>query len=246
MLAYGAVLAFSLGWLLASGFFGPSLLRRLPAKTHPRLRLALWLGGLYSMVFSTFTALIATAVILAVGWLGSEHISPGRDNIAYVLLISVLPWVGLAVFAAVVALIITRFEPARDAAKQTTELMQRAGTAAGSFQGVPLQLLELPYLAAALVDINRRPTIVLTSAVQEQLAPKELDAVYWHELGHAFGQHNGLNRLARVARTFAPRLPLTRDIADAVEQCCEQLADRFALKRVDAADLTAAKAKFSF
>ncbi|MEN9737184.1 MAG: hypothetical protein RJA26_417 [Actinomycetota bacterium] len=246
MLAYGALLGLSLFWLLTSGLLGSKILLRLTPKSHPRIRLILWMGGLYSLMFSGLTAIMSTAVILSTSWLGLEKVSAGLDNIGYVLLVSVLPWAGLALFAGLIGLIITRFEPARQAARQTNELLSLAGKPAQDFQGLPVRVLDAGYLAAALIESSKKPMILITEEVRRRLEPREFHAVLWHEVGHAIGQHNGLNRLARVAAAFAPRLPLCRDIANAVESACEELADDFALRHVEPRDLAAAKSKFAF
>jgi len=246
MLGYGALLGLSMFWLLASGLLGPWVLHRVASKAAPRIRLVLWLAGLYSLIFSALTALTSTAIILSISWLGLDKVTAGRGNIGYILLISMLPWAGLALFAGLVGLLITRFEPARQAARQTTELLTLAGTPAGDFQGIPVRVLDAGYLAAALIDSSKKPMILLTEEVRRLLEPEEFQAVLWHEVGHAMGQHNGLNRIARVAAAFAPRLPLCRDIANAVESACEELADDFALRHVAPGDLAAAKSKFAF
>jgi Zn-dependent protease with chaperone function len=246
MLGYGALLALSLGWLAVSGSVTPLFINRVLFRVHARLRLILWFGALYSPLFSGITAIICTGVLVTSSWFGLEHVSAGLDNLGYVLLVSVLPWIGLALLAGSLALIITRLEPARAVARETSELLRLAGKPIDVFQGLQVRLLATPHLAAALIEIDGQPNIVVTQRVLDDLGAAELEAVYWHECGHAVGQHNGLRRIAKTAIAFAPWLPLTRAMPEAVESACEELADQFALRRCDAEGLAAAKAKFAF
>ncbi|MEN9715022.1 MAG: hypothetical protein RJA35_489 [Actinomycetota bacterium] len=246
MLGYAALLAVSLLWFLASGLFGPNLLKLLPRRLHPRSHVLFWLGGLYSLIFSGLTALLAAGVIIVVSWADLDRADRGVSDLWYIVLVSILPYVALAGVGSAIALVLTRLEPARAAAKETTELLLLASTPAGDFHGLPVSVLDAPYLAAALVDIHRRPTILITSFAKAQLLPDQLEAVYWHELGHAVGEHNGLNRIARVASALAPRLPLTRALPAAVAQLCEAWADQYALTKVNPDSLMSARALFEF
>jgi len=246
MLAYAAPLVLSLAWFLFSGCFGPVILNRLGPKLHPRTNVMLWLGGLFSLAFSALTALVSAAILIGASWFGLDRVTVGLGNFWYVIFLSILPWVVLGLLAGLGSYLITRFEPARKAARETNELFESSRKPLDIFHGVAIQVLEVPLLAAALVDIDRRPTILVTRGVIDSLTESELEAVYWHEVGHAIGEHNGLNRLARFATHLIPWLPLTRDIAAAVDSGCEAWADRFALAKVEPRDLASAKDKFRF
>jgi len=246
MLAYVAPLVLSLVWFFFSGYFGPAILNRFASKLHPRATVMLWLGGLYSLAFSALTALVSAAILICASWFGLGRVTVGLGNFWYVILLSILPWVVLGLMAGLGSYLITRFEPARQAARATNEVFKTGRRPLDTFHGVAIQVLEVPLLAAALVDIDRRPTILVTRGVLDSLSESELEAVYWHEVGHAAGEHNGLNRLAGFASSLIPWLPLTRDVAVAVDSGCEAWADRFALTKVDPAALASAAAKFRF
>ena len=246
MLAYAAPLVLSLAWFLFSGCFGPVVLNRLGPKLHPRADVMLWLGGLFSLAFSTLTALVSSAILIGASWFGLGRVTVELGNFWYVIFLSILPRVVLGLLAGLGSYLMTRFESARKAARETNQLFESSRKPLDIFHGVAIQVLEVPLLAAALVDIDRRPTILVTRGVIDSLTESELEAVYWHEVGHAVGEHNGLNRLARFATHLIPWLPLTRDIAAAVDSGCEAWADRFALANVEPRDLASAKDKFRF
>jgi len=246
LLAYAIPLALSLIWFLVSSLLGPSLLRLLPKRLHPRFKVMLWLGGLYSMLVSVLTAIASATILIFGGWFGLKLVSAGIRNLWYVLLVSLLPWALLALTAAALAAVLTRLEPARIAARQTSQLLAHTSHALTEFHGIPVRVLELSILAATLVDTDRRPSILITRGALDSLSADELEAVYWHEFGHAVAEHNGLNRIARVSAALVPWLPLTRQLPGAVLSLCEAWADRVALQRVSAASLATARSKFTF
>jgi len=246
MLPYGCLLATALGLFLVSGFLGPQFLGFSLRNARPGLRLWAWLGGLYSLAFSSLTALACLAVLIGSGWSNSSKANRGLGDLWYLVLVSALPYIALASLGILIASAITKLQPAVAAAKETTDLLLLKSRESETFRGIPVRILEANHPAAALVVVENQPSILITRGATIDLSKEELDAVLWHELGHALGRHNSLNRLARVACVLTPWLPLTRDLSTVVEHSCEEIADRFALKHASMDALLGAKSKFKF
>jgi Zn-dependent protease with chaperone function len=246
LLAYSALLALSLVWFAGSGLFGPKLLNLLPKRMHPRFRILFWLGGLYSLGFSALTAMACAGIMLAFSWNGLDQADRGLSDLWYIVLVSILPYAAFAGLGIAAALVILRLQPAREAARETSQLLKLTSRPHADFQGLPVRMLDAGFLAAALVELDRRPTILITRQALQDLTEVEIHAVYWHELGHAVGEHNGLNRIARIAGALAPGLPLTRALPEAIRSNCEEWADVFALAKADPAALASARSKFAF
>ncbi|MEN9747890.1 MAG: hypothetical protein RLZZ603_582 [Actinomycetota bacterium] len=246
MLAYGGLLALSLSWFLLSGLFGPKFLNVITRRLPSSVSLWLWLSGLYALLFSAITAAVSLGLLIGYGWSTSSQADRGVGDLWYLFLVSVLPYVALALLGALAAAVFTRLQPALSAARSTNALLRGSSSEIRNFNGVPIRVLETNVLAAAIVEVARQPIILITRGVLETLSADELEAVYWHELGHAFGEHNGLSRIALFASTLTPWLPFTREAQWAIGDLCERSADGFAASRVDSKVLQSARQKFSF
>jgi Zn-dependent protease with chaperone function len=246
LIAYGGILALSLVWCLLSGVFGARLLRKLAKRLSPATQLWLWFGGLYALLFSALTSTICLGVLIWYGWTISPEIDHGPGNLWYLFIISVLPYIALALVGAALAAVFTKLQPAIEAASKTNEYLKLSSGEHTEFGGIRVRVLESDILAAALVDVEHRPLILVTRGVLKSLNEHELEAVYWHELGHGIGEHNGLTRIARFASVLVPWLPLAREAGGAVSAICERLADQYAATHVGAEALESAHAKFTF
>ncbi|MEN9989581.1 MAG: Peptidase family [Actinomycetota bacterium] len=246
MLAYASVLVLSLGCFLISGFLGPKIIGSLPKSLKPQLRIFAWFGGLYALVFSALSVLISSLILVIDSWFSLQTVTTGSSNLGWVVLLSILPWIALGLIGAMLAAVVTRLEPALALARQTKELLRLVGKPVGDFHGLELQVLQVPVLAASLTDGDKNPRILISAEAIELLSEQELEAVYWHELGHAIGQHNGQLRIARMFGTLLPWLPLARVVATAVEISCEDFANQYALEHCDANALSSAQSKFTF
>lgn len=246
MLAYGVLLALGLGWFVLTGLFGSSVLHAVPRRIPLTLRLWLWLAGLYSLAFSALTSLVCLGILIGYSWKTLPQAGHGIGDLWYLFMVSVLPYVALALFGALAASAFTNIQPAIEAARSASELLRGVSSDLRQFQGIAIRVLETPVLVAAVVEVSRRPIILVTRGVLSELEPAELEAVYWHELGHALREHNGLGRIARFAATLLPWLPLARDAKDAVSDLCESIADQFAESQVATQTLASARAKFAF
>jgi Zn-dependent protease with chaperone function len=106
-----------------------------------------------------------------------------------------------------------------------------------------------PTLGAVLVEhsqpaaycvAGRHPTVILTTAALQALAPGQLDAVLAHERAHLAWRHHRLLALARISRRVLPFLPLMRDAEAQVERLVELHADDAAAQAHDPGSLATA------
>ena len=246
MAAYGSLLAWSLLWFVFSGFLGHRLIGRVARLLPAATQLWFWLAGLYALLFSALTSVVCLGILIWNGWATSSQASHGPEDLGYLFLVSVLPYLALALLGALFAAAFTKLQPAIEAAKETSELLKLSSTEHTTFEGIQVRVLETQLLVAALVEISRTPIILVTRGALDALNTEEIKALYWHEVGHGIGEHNGLTRIARFASTLLPWLPFARESAAAVRELCEKLADKFAAERVGLSALESAHSKFTF
>lgn len=245
MVDYLALLGLSLVWFLGVGFGGHRLLA-LTNRLRPGRQVALWLMSLYSLVMSLLTGLASSIVLSVLAWHSLHAITPGRSNLWFVALVSILPWVTLGAIAALAGTLLTRLDPARQAARAVGELLHQRRATTSSFEGLGVQKVETEIPLALVADGGRKPMLLISTGADAVLTEAEMSAVLWHEYAHAIYQHNGIKRVAATAAALAPKLPLARLMPNAIHGLCEWWADEFALARVSEEDLTSARTKMHF
>jgi Zn-dependent protease with chaperone function len=100
--------------------------------------------------------------------------------------------------------------------------------------------IELPIMVAGVA----RGKILISTTAARTLRESELHAVLWHEIGHIRGGHNQLKQLAGFVRSLSPWLIASQALVNEVNRLSEIDADRFALRKVDPALLSATRSKF--
>ena len=245
MLSYLAMLGLSLAWFLVFGYGGPRLLA-LAKRCTPRRQIALWLSVLYSLVVSVLTALAALIVLSIKAWDSLHSVTPGRSNLWFVVLLSLLPWITLGTLASIAAALLTRFEPAVIAARNVGNVLQNKSGNSSRFMDLEVQQLDTAIPLALVADYGRKPVLLISTGAESLLSAKEREAVLWHEYAHAVYQHNGIKRVAATAEALAPKVPLTHKILGVVQSLCEEWADEYALGKVSSAELATARTKLKF
>lgn len=245
MLNYLALLGLALAWFFVVGFAGHRILP-LAARLSPGRQVAAWLTSLYSLIVSLLTALATSIVLSVMAWHSLHTVTPGRSNLWFVILVSVLPWVTLGAISALAGALLTRLEPARQAARAVGALLHQRSATSNSFEGMDIQMVATEIPLALVADTRRRPVLLISTGAQDLLNEAEMHAVLWHEYAHAIYQHNGIKRAAATAAALAPRLPLARLMPSKIDRLCESWADEFALAKVSGEDLSSAREKMHF
>lgn len=243
---YSALLATSLLWFFSTGLFGARILKLLPSSIHPRLLLTLWFGGLYSLVVSLLSSLI-TGVIVMLNSYGQLHTtSVGLGNLLLVVLVSLLPWLAVALAGGTLAHTVTKWGTAITNYRSVSNYIGGLGVTLKVFRGIPVARVELEVPLALVSDEHGLSRIIMSSTALNMLSSDELNAVLWHEVGHVVGGHNSLKRVAAVAASLLGWLPLARLMVSHTHELMEQEADLVALRHIHAEVLASARSKFAF
>jgi hypothetical protein len=72
----------------------------------------------------------------------------------------------------------------------------------------------------------------------------EIEAIYWHELGHIRGHHNLLKSVARLVSLLTPNFRASKFFRLETDHLVELTADNFAKKHVSEKTLRSAREKF--
>ena len=206
----------------------------------PRIGLTLWFTYLASSIAASALALFVT------GWALLEYFNQtwGADSIELDLLQHFGLWVLVAITGIIISLLNLRAEPLLvDAGIAKKELLQTSRHL-GEFAGNPIRELTFPVPLAFVARIHGTPTIVISDSSREQLSEAELDAMYWHEVGHIKGRHNFVNAVAKWVALLTPTISASKVFLEETKQLTELLADRFAKRHASKEALQSARAKF--
>lgn len=234
-------------WVLLVTVGAPLVLsNRKFLQRRPRLGLMLWFTLLLSAFLAAIGAIELGFLFVFELWLQLGTTSAGLANLAIVIFQSLAPWVLLAAASGVLVLVSTRLEPITEQAASIKSALSDSLVPNHIFEGVAVSWVAVPVPLAFVTRIEGKPRIVISTAAKELLSEAELQAVLWHELGHIWGSHNLLRRIAYLVKTLTPRLPVSASMVANVELLCELEADGFAVTKVKPEDLASARAKFAF
>ncbi len=208
---------------------------------NPRLGLTLWF-----LTLLTAGAASALALSVAIGSILSTYVALqanpiGSNSWLLAIVASFAPWLILAIAGISLALVNQRLAPFVAQANLLTPLLSAAARPVFKFEGIQVSEIDLPVFIA----LAGRNSILISGSALAGLQQQELDAVLWHEVGHIRGRHNHLKQLAGFVHTLSPWFAASRALIAEVDRLAEIDADRFALRHVDAAVLTAAHSKFT-
>lgn len=243
-LIVGGVLSF---WFLLITFSAPKLLsERAWMRNRPRLGLISWFTFLLSATFALIGAAEVFGVVVTNAWISLAETTVGFGNFPVVLLQSVMPWVILSLLGGLLVIANQRLEPFIDQAKALRSSLLTGLPIDSYFEGIPVSCLALDVPIAFVAKVNGTSRIILTTGAKSRLSSGQLSAVMWHELGHIWGMHNTVKRVAYLVGALFPRLRISKIFQQEIELLCELEADSFASKHVNVADLEQARAAISF
>jgi Zn-dependent protease with chaperone function len=212
----------------------------------PRLGLIVW----FTLLLSAFLAGLALVELIFLFvlelWMQLSTTSAGLQNLAVVIFQSLAPWVLLAGGSGLLVLINARLEPLGQQAAQMRAALDTELPADFTFEGVPVSVVRVDFPLAFVARVAGKNRIVISSGAKALLTDDELNVVLWHEIGHIWGGHNWLRRIAYLVKAITPRLPVSQAMVANVELLCELEADGFAAKRAPAKALSSAREKFVF
>ena len=223
MLVPLTVLSVSLVWILLVSILART---QFPNRflTKPHLGLAIW----FTALTSSFVASVSGILGLGAAYLYSVERASfadfGDSDWLLGFAWSFVPWVLLAGFGVLLALINLRIETPIIASRRLEHDFQLAKRDMPPFEGVSVSSIPLP-IHYALATKNE---IILSQFTIDQLSEEQLQAVLWHELGHIKGNHQTLKRIAGLVALLTKPMSISRVFNDSVEVLCEESADNFA------------------
>lgn len=214
---------------IASPLFFAGRFRR-----RPTLGIFVWLTSIASSILAfVFALVLATSFVFESYFRLAEG-----DDLWSVLVFSFAPWL-LFGFAGVLLALANQRLSSLFVIEQSPLTSLLGGTKVREFKSAHVVELSLPgYFALA-----RGKSIYLSKAVLN-LSAKQLEAVLEHEYGHIALRHGVIRRFAFAIYQLIPWVVASRAMKNEIDVLCEYAADNYALKRVTAADLRAARKLF--
>lgn len=209
---------------------------------RPNLGIALW--------FTSFLiAFLSTAVALAIAiWSVFDtwrELESQSQPLWHTVIFSFAPWLILGLAGISMALATQRLEPIRELRKSDAFNRAIPSREYRTFNGVTVRLVDLPSWFAFTDGNGKSAIIYLSSITKESLNAKQLDALLWHELGHAKSRHNLLKSLVRLVRQLGGPMVASRVFTAEIDRLCELSADSFAVRHCGRGELLEARALFS-
>lgn len=195
---------------------------------HPRVALTIWFGS-----FAVGVVLVLAGLSLSVvGAVSATHTTSHTQG----LLVTTAGWIGLGIFGAVIALIVTfteslqslRPDPRRSSAAVAYALEERIGfTLVWFYSDIP-EAFAIP---------GRKPEIFVSSAMEQLLTKSQLQAVLAHEYAHLRHRHGVAMRIAQINALCMPGTLAGASLEQATRLQIELAADDAAARQVGAAHL---------
>lgn len=214
--------------------------------SRPRLGLLAWFTALLCVLVAAVSATELAVVYVVDAWLRLSITSVGIQNLVIVVVQSLGPWVMIAAFSGFLALANSRIEPMRENAQLVKQAMGDGLAKDFEFEGVWVSWLAVEIPIAFVARVGKRNRIVVSKAARQLLTQEQLTALLWHEVGHIWGMHNALKRVAYLFQAIFPRLLASKALVFNVERLCELEADKFAATKVPPELLTQTRSVFSF
>lgn len=201
----------------------------------PTLGIWIWVGLFVSVIIAGFWSLALATWSVFETYIRLQ----ANESLWFTLIASITPWAMLGFAGVLMALANQRLAPLFSQARSADYLSLIAPREVFRFEKARVFELDLPSYFA----VTKKQGIYLSSAGFD-LPEKQLQAVLRHEYGHIKLAHNNLKKISAFAVQLMPWLAVSRAFNNELARLCELSADRFALKKVDSADLQAARKLF--
>ena len=206
----------------------------------PRIGLTLWFTYLGSTILAAGFAITLTA------WALLEYFGQtwGADSIELEFLSHFGLWILVAITGIAISLINLRTEPLLIHAGIAKRELATTGRPIAEFHGYQVREIAFPVPLAFVARIDGKQTVHISDSSPKALEPKELEAMYWHEVGHIKGRHSLINGITSLVALLTPMFSASKVFLQEVHQLTELLADNFAQRHVSKEELQSARAKF--
>lgn len=206
----------------------------------PKFGLILWFTYFLSSVVASAIAIVVTI------WAMGEYIEFlwGSSSIELEMFNHLGLWALVALSGILIAVLNLKTEPMVERANIARKELASASKFEGEFRGISIFKISLPVPLAFNIRLAGKSSIVISDSALAALTANELEALYWHEIGHIRGRHNLVRSIAKAVALLTPILAASKLFAAETEHLSEIIADNFAKKHVDELDLTSARGKF--
>ncbi len=217
----------------------------------PRLLVGMFYNAPKFGLFLWFTYFISSVIASAVAigvtiWALAEYIELlwGSSSVELEMFNHLGLWALVAVSGIVIALLNLKTEPLIAKASIARKELASASEYFGQFQNVTIYKIAFPVPLAFVAKLEGRNSILVSESALSELNQEELEAMYWHEVGHIRGRHNLIRAIAKVVALVTPILSASKLFAAETEHLTEIIADNYAKNHVDSNQLESARAKF--
>ena len=208
--------------------------------SHPKLGIVLWFASLLSSLLAGTIALIALFDAYLISATAISTAEPGDAQWWLGFAFSFLPWLALAVFGVILALINFRLDSPVRKGKRIRHDLELALRPYRVFQGVQVRIVPVPISYA----LATKKEILISQKSLDVLTPDELEIVLWHELGHLRAKHHTLKSLARLVAILTRPINLSLIFSQEIDRLCELEADRFAAQRTSKPRVSTVRTSF--
>lgn len=226
-------------WVILITALMPKLLVGMFYNT-PKFGVFLWFTYFLSSVLASTVAIFVTI------WALGEYIELlwGSSSVELEMFNHLGLWALVALSGIVIAVLNLRTEPLVQRAGVAKKELASASKFEGEFQGFSVYKIALPIPLAFNAKMVDKHSIFISDSALHELDKKELEALYWHEIGHIRGRHNLVRSFAKVVALLTPILAASKLFSAETAHLTELIADNYAKKHIDEETLASARTKF--
>lgn len=206
----------------------------------PKFGLFLWFTYFISSVAASAVAIVVTI------WALAEYIELlwGPNSVELEMFNHLGLWALVAFSGIVIALLNLKTEPLIIKASIARKELALASRVLGEFRGVPIREINFPAPLAFVAKVIGKTSILISDSAVKELTQEEIEAMYWHEIGHIRGRHNLVRAIAQSVALVTPILSASKLFSTETDRLTEIVADNYAKKHVEEEALARARGKF--
>lgn len=213
-------------------------------RSHPALGITLWIAASIGLLVSLVIAVSIGIISVVETYLSLASKADGDQDLLIILVVSFIPWVGLAGTGILIALISMRLEPMIKTARRAEEQLNIFDSTRESFRGVQVLVLPIDAPIAFAKKLEGVGKIVVSTKTKSLLTTAELEAVLMHEIQHLRRNHLVLKKITGRISSWLPWLIFATAIHSELHELLELDADKSAAKLIDLTELDRARSKF--
>jgi len=221
-------------WVLLATTVSPMILsNRNWVKSRPRVGMSLWFAIFLSAGIAQLSAIILSFVFAFLTCIKLNSQIFGNQNWIFYLGVSFLPWIYLAAGGIAIALFHEKMMPKISNARDIRQNLSLALVKHTTFEGVEVSKIRSDLRFAFVSSEGHSDQIIISDSTLKLLTKGQLEALFWHEIGHIRGRHNRLKQIASLAMAAAPFIRTSQIFLSEISLLCEIEANNFAISKTN-------------